>query len=56
MPKLKTNRGAAKRFRKTNAAAARTRDGEDLGSLALAAFAEKLDAENAGRGRIGLEE
>jgi threonyl-tRNA synthetase len=36
--------------------AVRTRGGEDLGSMPLEAFAERLNAENASRGRTVLED
>jgi threonyl-tRNA synthetase len=36
--------------------AVRTRGGEDLGSMPLEAFAERLTAEIASRGRTVLEE
>ncbi|WP_126455313.1 threonine--tRNA ligase [Sulfuriflexus mobilis] len=39
-----------------NAVAVRTRGGEDLGSMSIEAFAERLAAENASRGIASLEE
>ncbi|MCG8433415.1 MAG: His/Gly/Thr/Pro-type tRNA ligase C-terminal domain-containing protein, partial [Gammaproteobacteria bacterium] len=36
--------------------AVRTRGGKDLGSMPIEAFAEKLTAEIASRGRVSLED